>query len=412
MVKFQMNIYAISYLEGNEMIDKKSSYPVILVPGVLGYGDESSLSKFVPYFGTMSASAAKTIQSLGVDCYTASFTPALGVWGRACELYAQIAGGTVDYGAAYSEKNGTPRFGKTYEGFVKDWGRDNKYGNFVKVTLIAHGFGAAVARLLTYLLTYGSQKEQAAGGDVSPLFLGGNGKAVHALVTLAGNNDGTTLFDALEARFPGVQKTILNTLFTLSDWNPNAKALEEYLGRTRTNLFYEAGLDGMADLNKRLEISPDVYYFAYSAEATRDYGDLLPERRIRKYENPFTSRAYRRAKENRPELTLPALPQGLAVAPTAALIGTYKNYLADAPLATPVLHPNDGFINTDNTLAPSTEPARAYRSVNDTYPGEWYQMPIWKKGNSLGYLGVLQRPDKYRDFYVDLMKIICNLIEE
>ena len=38
-------------------------------------------------------------------------------------------------------------------------------------------------------------------------------------------------------------------------------------------------------------------------------------------------------------------------------------------------------------------------------------MPIWE-GNSLGYLGVLQRPDKYRDFYIDLMKIICNLIEE
>ena len=75
------------------------------------------------------------------------------------------------------------------------------------------------------------------------------------------------------------------------------------------------------------------------------------------------------------------------------------------------MHPNDGLINTDNTLAPSTEAARAYRSVNDCYPGEWYQMPIWE-GNSLGYLGVFQRPDKYRDFYIDMMKIICNLIEE
>ena len=188
--------------------------------------------------------------------------------------------------------------------------------------------------------------------------------------------------------------------------------VEEYLQRSRTNLFYEMGLDGMADFNKRLETNPDTYYFAYSAEATRDYGRLLPERKIRKYENPFTSKSYRRAQENRPELTLPDLRHGgLPVAPTAALIGTYKNYLADAPLATPVLHPNDGLINTDNTLAPSTEAVRAYRSVNDCYPGEWYQMPIWE-GNSLGYLGVLQRPDKYRDFYIDLMKIICNLIEE
>ena len=30
------------------MIDKKSSYPVILVPGVLGYGDDVKLSKVMP----------------------------------------------------------------------------------------------------------------------------------------------------------------------------------------------------------------------------------------------------------------------------------------------------------------------------------------------------------------------------
>ena len=394
------------------MIDKRSSYPVILVPGVLGYGDDNKLSKVVPYFGTMSASVAKTVRSLDVDCFTASFTPNAGIWERTCELYAQIAGGTVDYGAAYSKRYGKPRFGKTYEGFVGDWGTTNEFGKCKKVTLIAHGFGAPVARMLAYLMAFGSQKEQAEGGDLSPLFAGGNGKAVHAVVTLAGNNDGTTLIQALEDKMPGITKKMAGLCFKMSEDYFTDEDVEEYLQRSRTNLFYEMGLDGMADFNKRLETNPDTYYFAYSAEATRDYGRLLPERKIRKYENPFTSKSYRRAQENRPELTLPDLRHGgLPVAPTAALIGTYKNYLADAPLATPVLHPNDGFINTDNTLAPSTEAVRAYRSVNDCYPGEWYQMPIWE-GNSLGYLGVLQRPDKYRDFYIDLMKIICNLIEE
>lgn len=394
------------------MIDKRSSYPVILVPGVLGYGDDNKLSKVVPYFGTMSASVAKTVRSLDIDCFTASFTPNAGIWERTCELYAQIAGGTVDYGAAYSKRYGRPRYGKTYEGFVGDWGTTNEFGNYKKVTLIAHGFGAPVARMLAYLMAFGSKKEQAEGGDLSPLFAGGNGKAVHAVVTLAGNNDGTTLIQALEDKMPGITKKMAGLCFKMSGDYFTEEDVDEYLQKSRTNLFYEMGLDGMADFNKRLETNPDTYYFAYSAEATRDYGRLLPERKIRKYENPFTSKSYRRAQENRPELTLPDLKHGgLPVAPTAALIGTYKNYLADAPLATPVLHPNDGFINTDNTLAPSTEAVRAYRSVNDCYPGEWYQMPIWE-GNSLGYLGVLQRPDKYRDFYIDLMKIICNLIEE
>ncbi len=394
------------------MIDKRSSYPVILVPGVLGYGDDNKLSKVVPYFGTMSASVAKTVRSLGIDCFTASFTPNAGIWERTCELYAQIAGGTVDYGAAYSKRYGKPRYGKTYKGFVGDWGTTNEFGKLKKVTLIAHGFGAPVARMLAYLMAFGSKKEQAEGGDLSPLFAGGNGKAVHAVVTLAGNNDGTTLIQALEDKMPGITRKMAGLCFKMSEDYFTEEDVDEYLQKSRTNLFYEMGLDGMADFNKRLETNPDTYYFAYSAEATRDYGRLLPERKIRKYENPFTSKSYRRAQENRLELTLPDLRHGgLPVAPTAALIGTYKNYLADAPLATPVLHPNDGFINTDNTLAPSTEAVRAYRSVNDCYPGEWYQMPIWE-GNSLGYLGVLQRPDKYRDFYIDLMKIICNLIEE
>ena len=387
------------------MIDKKSSYPVILVPGVLGYGDDVKLSKVMPYFGTMSASVAKTIRSLDIPCLTATFTPAAGI-------YAQIAGGTVDYGAAYSKRNGIPRYGKTYDGFVEDWGKLNEFGKYNKVTLVAHAFGAPVARMLAYLMAFGSQKEQAEGGDVSPLFLGGNSKAVHAVVTLAGNNDGTTLIQALEDKMPGATRKLTGLFFKMKGDYYTDEDVEEYLQKSRSNMFYEMGLDGMADFNKRIEPNPDTYYFAYSAEATRDYARLLPKRKIGKYENPFTSKSYQRSMKNQRELTLPDLRHGgLPVAPTAALIGTYKNYLADAPLATPVMHPNDGLINTDNTLAPSTEAVRAYRSVNDCYPGEWYQMPIWE-GNSLGYLGVFQRPDKYRDFYIDMMKIICNLIEE
>ncbi|MBR5753095.1 MAG: hypothetical protein IKX83_01270 [Clostridia bacterium] len=394
------------------MISKKTSYPVILVPGVVAYGDDSKLTSVFPYFGTMSASVEKTIRSLDIDCFTASFRPTSGIWERTCELYAQIKGGTVDYGADHAARTGTPRFGKTYPGFVPTWNTTNEFERYTKVTLIAHGFGAPVARMLAYLMANGSEREQEASAEeLSPLFAGGNSKAVHAVVTLGGNNDGTTLVQALESMKPGVSKTLANLAFKLDGEYYTEEDVDDYLAQTRSNLFYELGLDGMADFNRRVEPSPDTYYIAYSAEATRDYARLLPERKIRKYENPFTSKAYRRAIENRPELTLPDLKHGgLAVAPTAAIIGTFKNYLSDAPLATPVLHANDGLINTDNTLAPSTEPARAYKSVDDCYPGEWYQMPI-EEGNSLDYLGVFQRPDKYRDFYIDLMKIVCNLID-
>ena len=148
------------------MFQQKNAYPVILVPGVVSY----------------SGKVKKIIESMDLEVYTPSFGLTSGIWDRACELYAQIMGGTVDYGAAHAEQYGTARYGKTYEGFVTNWSNTNK------VTLIAHGAGAPVARLLVYLLTYGSVKEQAAGGDISPLFQGCMGTAVHAVVTLAGVN--------------------------------------------------------------------------------------------------------------------------------------------------------------------------------------------------------------------------------
>ena len=138
--------------------------------------------------------------------------------------------------------------------------------------------------MLAYLMAFGSKKEQAEGGDLSPLFAGGNGKAVHAVVTLAGNNDGTTLIQALEDKMPGITKKMAGLCFKMSEDYFTEEDVDEYLQKSRTNLFYEMGLDGMADFNKRLETNPDTYYFAYSAEATRDYGRLLPERKIRKYE--------------------------------------------------------------------------------------------------------------------------------
>ena len=393
------------------MIEKKTSYPVILVPGVLGFGDDSKFSKVCPYFGTMSASMEKTIESLELDCHTATLNPTSGIWARTCELYAQIVGGTVDYGADYSAKMKTARYGKTYPGWVPNLGEPLEGKDDVqRITLVAHGFGAPVARMLAYLLAFGSQKEQAAGGDVSPLFLGGKPKAVHCVVTLGGNNDGTTLIQALEQKMPGATEKLYRRFVKMEDGDLGADSVSAYLARTRGNIFWEMGLDGMADFNKRIEASPDTYYIAYSAEATKDYANMLPERKIRKYENPFTSKSYQRAKKNRPELTLPDLKNGgLGVAATAALIGTFKNYLSDAPLATEVIHANDGLINTDNTLAPSTETVRAYKSIDDSYPGEWYQMPIAPM-NSLNYLGMFRRPDGYRNDIIDMMKIVANLI--
>ena len=65
---------------------------------------------------------------------------------RACELYAQISGGTVDYGAVHAEKHGHNRFGRTYSGFAPNWSETNK------VHLVGHSMGGQTIRTLVQLL--------------------------------------------------------------------------------------------------------------------------------------------------------------------------------------------------------------------------------------------------------------------
>lgn len=411
------------------MFEHKNAYPVILVPGVPAYGDGTKLNKVMPYFGTVSSSVSSTIKSLGMECYTPSFGPLSGIWDRACELYTQIKGGTVDYGAAHSEKYGTNRYGKTYKGFVPDWGN----GEDKKVTLIAHGFGVPVARLLVYLMANGSKKEQRSGGKMSPLFEGGHPKAVHALVSLAGVNDGTTFFQALEYRMPGITKKLALAGFAagdaasvigspikfLKDRKPasphgfaidikkkavNKEAVDKYLSRTRDNIFWELSLDGMAEFNKCLKINPTTYYLAYTGEVTKDYMELLPQIDTGKYDTVVTLGK----KKERRELVLPDLKAAGAMTPSAALMATFKNYLPDGPLVTEVMYPNDGFVNTNTSMAPSTEPVTGFSRASSCTPGTWYQMPI-DNMNHLEYIGAFHRPDTYRDYIIDMMRVICNL---
>ncbi|OUB90278.1 hypothetical protein BK784_25970 [Bacillus thuringiensis serovar medellin] len=53
----------------------------------------------------------------GYTVHTAAVRQVSSNWDRVCELYAQINGGTVDYGVAHAEKHGHNRFGRAYSGF-------------------------------------------------------------------------------------------------------------------------------------------------------------------------------------------------------------------------------------------------------------------------------------------------------
>jgi len=88
---------AAAVLRGNDC-------PFVLVHGLAGWG--TGTSWFPSYWGGAEAMDRKI------------FVPALGPLSshhhRACELFAQLKGGTVDYGEAISRRLGHDRYGRTY----------------------------------------------------------------------------------------------------------------------------------------------------------------------------------------------------------------------------------------------------------------------------------------------------------
>lgn len=380
------------------MFDHKNQYPVILVPGVASYGE--------------GASAARVAKSMGLECRLVSFGLVSGIWDRACELYAQIFGGRVDYGEAHSKKYGHSRFGKFYSGMTA---KDPE-----KINIIAYGFGAPVARLFIDLLCNGSEEEKGATApeELSGLFKGGNKGFVHCLVTVAGINSGITLPLALETKIPNFKKHCVKTAVyfenalsntgyidpyyknnelkitqhgfsfktvTAENGGKTKEVIDEagvdnYLSRTEDNIFYELGIDGMERFNRYMTSSEETYYIAVAGSVTKDFFG---------------------------KVTLPTLKAG-ACAPASLFISTFENYLPEYPIVTGEYHENDGLVNTVSSLPPVSETAASFKSADQCVPGVWYMMPVSEK-NHLFFTGHFVRPDKYRNKVYDLIKLICNL---
>jgi triacylglycerol esterase/lipase EstA (alpha/beta hydrolase family) len=136
--------------------------------------------------------------------HEASVGPVSSNWDRACELYAQIVGGQVDYGEAHSH-NVHDRKGKTYaKGFVEDWGPDNP------IALVGHSMGGQTIRMLEILLNEGAPAEVTkSGDDVSPLFKGSNKGWIRSITTISTPHDGTTLVSAMGGSLVGLVKNLV-----------------------------------------------------------------------------------------------------------------------------------------------------------------------------------------------------------
>lgn len=346
-----------------EIASPHNRYPIILVHGFIGW-DRKEMAKF-HYWGGYD-DIQESLKSRGFDVRTAAVGPVSSNWDRACELYAYIKGGTVDYGEAHAKKHGHGRLGRTYKGIYPEW--DGRH----KIHFVGHSMGGLTTRLLIHLLEHGSLEEKKASKKsskessnekpLSPLFKGRK-NWVHSLTTISTPHNGTTLVDGVDTYLPLVQAVALffdktygediDNLYDLKldHWKLNLKRntkkedrtdylvrmfkLTEKLNGLKDFSKYDLSREGTAELNAWVKDSPFVYYQSWATEATA---------------RGFTT--------NKHKASVTMTPLFLAAAKHMGSYGKQEEW-----------YQNDGIVNTISMMGPSTSTIHEY--THRLKKGQW-----------------------------------------
>ncbi|ACD51115.1 lipase [Clostridium botulinum] len=305
-----------------ESASQSNDYPVVLVHGFMGWGRDE-VAGFKYWGGAIDLQ--EKMRDQGYEVYTATVAPASSNWDRACELYAYIVGGKVDYGAAHAEKYGHARYGRSYPGLY------NKISDKNKIHLVGHSMGGQTVRTITQLLSEGSDEERNySQNNLSPLFKGGN-DWIRSVTTIATPNDGTTAADAnpvvdfvsplfgVLGSATGHNSLIQNVFdFKLDQWGLTKKDNESqlhYLGRVLSSDIWSGTKDigtydlttyGAEELNKWVKAQPNVYYFSWTACGTKESlltGHSIPQPGVMNlmfYKNTLAMGKYTRNENGKP----------------------------------------------------------------------------------------------------------------
>ena len=342
-----------------------NDFPIALVGGFSSWGRDELLG--AKYWGGLGRDIQEDLKLQGHETVTPAVAPFSSNWDRACELYAILKGGCVDYGKAHSERFGHGRYGRTYPGLLKHWGETDASGHLAKVHLVAHSQGGQTSRMVTQLLAEGDAKEREAtpAGELSPLFQGGHAW-VKSVSTLSTPHNGSTLAWMENPIIgPGQQfmeyiASLVSTQYFIYDlkldqWGIQQKkgeSLSSYLTRLANSPLgsshdfgpWDLGPEGAAEINTWVHAQSQVYYFSWSTEKT--WTDIFGHAH--------------------PRLTM-VLP-----------LWSGAEYMGHVSKGTGPMRvdstwfPNDGVVNTSSMAGPSKDPIQAY----DGHPksGLWNHM--------------------------------------
>ena len=389
----------------------KHNYPTVFVHGLGGWGDTSGLAKVLPPFGLV-FDCIKALNKHGYEAYAPDISSFAGAWDRACELWAYIMGGTVDYGKVHSEKYGHNRYGKTYPGVIKDWGTK---GDHEKINLIGHSFGGPVLKMFSNIVNYGA-KEEVEGtpaNELSPFFALSKPQKIHSATTLSGVNNGTHLASAFGKRGMTVISYVLLCFggligdtfvmkvydFGLNMWGvttndtktcgwfnfrnplqfvPMAK---KYNAHTFDSVAYEMQIETCQnEINPSQKECPDQYYFARRANRSFNFhGIQLPTLKC-------------------------TIPNNLTELITGNIIWPHLK----ADFSSKDWRNNDGMVNVIGQSAPLTSKYADYVEGMKVEPGMWYNFPVEDKDH-FSWAGFFENPVKYYKYNRDMIEFLNNL---
>jgi len=362
----------------------------VFVSGIMGTGEQSSFEHIVPYWGLFQGDLLMRLEEYGYPCYAAAVGPVSSAWDRACELYAMLCGGTVDYGAAHSEKHGHARYGRAYSPMFEGWSREKP------VHLLGHSFGGATVRLFAQLCAEGSGEERAATtmGELSPLFAGGMTDRVLSVTCLASPHNGTTAACSIQKG----QRTwtflpiysllslagtlpVLNGVYDLhlehfGLSNPNGKFFGNMYNPKKLNAFIKSrdhatadlSLDGAREINECVPARPELPYFSYPCVVTRPRP------------TPLGGREFPPLGEIKdPVMMLYGLQMGLGLGNRVM-----KTLPDGAEIPDPCWLQNDGAVPLASARCPSGQPHREFSPKAALRPGIWNIMPT-RYGADHGY---------------------------
>ncbi len=392
-------------------IDKslfKTDYPYIFVHGMGGWAPGSDYYATSPYWGggLLPGSDDDMIRILneqGVEAYAPAVGPLSSAWDRACELYAQLMGTVVDYGAAHAEAHGHDRYGFSYEGKAimgEPWDMEEK------INLVGHSFGGATVRLFASLLAYGSEEEMAAtGSETSGLFIGGH-DAVHSCITLSAPHNGSQVANLLFD--PGVTmyaiSFVLNMVgaligndfmvfslqlghFGLTPKQGEDKAKIDFgavknFYKSNDNCGYDMTLRGAAELNEKIKLAENTYYYSYTTATTETncFGKQQPMKSL----NPIFYIS-------------------------SAMIGMTEGTTIDGVKIEGDWAVNDGIVPLASALYPTVDADTATDYEDSLAAGEeissgrWYYTDTMVGMDHFDFCGTEDYPTSFEQFYFDMV---------